>query len=172
MKKVLTLAIIAIITLTVGKVSAQSFKFGHINYQEVMQAMPEVDSAQKKLTAYEQDMQEIMKEMQEEIQRKSTEMEEKQSTWSDAIKNAKQRDLADLYRRWQEYAQSSEQQLQQEWQKLFQPIMTKARNAVNKVAKSGGYTYIFDLSNNVVLYWNEAQSTDIAPLVKKELNIK
>lgn len=172
MKKVITLAFFAFFALSVSTVSAQSFKFGHINFQELIQAMPELDSAQKKLQAYEKDLQEILQDVQTELQRKQKDYEEKQATWSDAVRNAKQRDITDGMRRLQEQAGSFEQDYAKEQQRLFEPIATKAREALNKVGKANGFTYIFDLSANSILYFNDAQSVDVLPLVKKEMNIK
>lgn len=172
MKKIAIFLVAAFIILSAGGLSAQSFKFGHINLQELIQVMPDLQEAQKKLQAYEKDLQEMIQETNAEYQKKMKDFEEKQSTWSEAVKNAKQRDLVDAGRRVQEQATNAQQDYAKESEKLFQPIETKAREAIAKVAKSNGFTYIFDLSRDAVVYFNEAQSTDIMPLVKKELQIK
>ena len=171
MKKVFTLIVAAIITFSVGSVSAQSFKFGHINFGELVQAMPALAEAQTKLQAYEKDLQEVIQDTNAEYQRKVKEYEEKNTTWSDAIRASKQRELSDLMRRVQEQPQLLQQDYDKESQKLLEPIVTKAREALNKVSKANGFTYVFDMGSNVISYFNEAQSTDLLPLVKKELNI-
>ena len=48
-------------------------------------------------------------------------------------------------------------------------ILTKARNAIEEVAKSGNYTYIFDKSIGSILYANESEN--ILPQVKKKLGL-
>ncbi|MDR1055448.1 MAG: OmpH family outer membrane protein [Prevotellaceae bacterium] len=171
MKKIFTLVIAAVIALSAGKVSAQSLKFGHINTQELIQAMPELESYQQKMQAYEKDLHEIIQDMQTDYQKKLNDFNDKQNTWSDAVKAAKQRELVDVMNRLREQSQNSEQDYARESQKLLEPIITKAREAINKVAKANGFTFIFDLSTNVLVYFNETQSTDLLPLVKKELNI-
>ena len=45
----------------------------------------------------------------------------------------------------------------------------KAQNAINKIAKASGYLAVFESAS--LVYFDEAQLVDIAPLVKKELGI-
>jgi len=59
--------------------------------------------------------------------------------------------------------------LQKKEQSLLQPIIDKAKNAINEVAKEGSFTYILDSSVGVVLY--SVESDDILPLVKKKLGL-
>ena len=67
--------------------------------------------------------------------------------------------------------QSAQQDLAQLEQKLYAPIFEKARNAVSKIAKDKGLTFVFELSTNPVVYYNEAQSVDLLPLAKAALGI-
>ncbi len=55
-------------------------------------------------------------------------------------------------------------------QELLTPLINKAREAINEVAKENGYKYIFDSSLGVILFTDDTD--DILPLVKKKLNIK
>ena len=54
---------------------------------------------------------------------------------------------------------------------LLEPVQKKAQEAVNKIAKANGYTAVFNTSVPSLAYFDEAQLTDIAALVKKELGI-
>ena len=54
---------------------------------------------------------------------------------------------------------------------LIEPVQNKANDAVNKVAKANGYIAVFNTSIPSLAYFDEAQLTDIAALVKKELGI-
>ena len=53
---------------------------------------------------------------------------------------------------------------------LTRPIIDRARKAINEVAKEGGYTYIFNASEGLLLY-NEG-GENIMPMVKKKLGIE
>ena len=69
MKKVVILTAAAVLLCSVQSF-AQSFKFGHINMGELIQLMPERDSAVVKLENYAKDLDETMRSMQEEFQKK------------------------------------------------------------------------------------------------------
>ena len=52
---------------------------------------------------------------------------------------------------------------------LYSPIVQKAQEAIKSVAKTNGYTYIFDSGVGSILYAEE--SDDILPLVKAYLKL-
>ena len=88
---------------------------------------------------------------------------------TDIIKNNKIKEITDLEKRITEFQQTAEADLQKKEQSLLQPIIDKAKNAINEVAKEGSFTYILDSSVGVVLY--SVESDDILPLVKKKLGL-
>ena len=172
MKKVLTLLVITLIALSAGELSAQSFKFGHINTQELFQAMPQKDSAEKKLQAYAKDLEEMLQEMQVEFNKKLDDYQKKEATFSDAVKSVKQKELTDMSQRIQTQRNNLMQEYEQEEQKLINPIMTLIRETITKVAKANNFTYIFDISGGNILYHSPTQSVDVMPMVKTELKMK
>ncbi|GHT69136.1 membrane protein [Bacteroidia bacterium] len=169
MKKYIFIALIGIGAS--GVLSAQNFKFGHINGQEVIALMPERDSAEAKFTAYAKDLSEQVETMQVEYNNKLNNYQKSAKTWGDAIREQKEKELQDLGQRIQEFQVAAQQDLQKQQADLLRPVIEKANAAIKKVAAEGGFTYIFDVSNTAVSYWNPEQSTDIMPLVRKELNI-
>jgi outer membrane protein len=54
---------------------------------------------------------------------------------------------------------------------LIQPVMEKARKAIEAVAKEKGLLYVFDMSQGNPVYASE-ESLDILPLVKARLGLK
>ncbi|MDR1225423.1 MAG: OmpH family outer membrane protein [Prevotellaceae bacterium] len=168
MKKVLLVAAAVVTTLSA---SAQGFKFGHVNGAEVVALMPERDSAEAKFLAYVKDLEEQVELMQVEYNNKLQTYQQKAKGWSDAIREAKEKELQDLAQRVQEFQATAQQDLQKRQSELLRPVIEKAANAVKKVGKDNGFTYIFDVSNAAVAYWDAAASVDIMDLVKKELNI-
>ena len=52
---------------------------------------------------------------------------------------------------------------------FLEPILSKARKAIEDVATEGGFTYIFDKSQGSILYAQESEN--ILPLVKKKLKL-
>jgi outer membrane protein len=55
--------------------------------------------------------------------------------------------------------------------RLIQPVMDKARNAIDEVAKEKGLIYVFDLSQGNPVY-TSPESLDLLPLVKAKLGIQ
>ena len=54
-------------------------------------------------------------------------------------------------------------------QELLEPILQKARQAIEDVASEGNYTYIFDKSVGSILYVKESEN--ILDKVKKKLKL-
>jgi outer membrane protein len=152
--------------------NAQTFKFGHVNSGEIWTLMPELDSVKVKLERTEKELVAIIEEGKVEYDKKVDEFAENQDKWSSVVKESKQAELIELQKRLTIQERNATARLQQEQQKLVEPVQKKFKDAVDKVAKANNFTYIFDISNGNPLYFNETQSTDIGALVKKELGIK
>ncbi len=147
------------------------YKFGHINSNELLSVMPERDSIALEYQNYQQMLGEEYQAMAAEYQNKVKALEEKRATYSDLVRQSKEAELQEIGRRVQEFQQTAQQDLQQKEAELFQPLMEKAQAAIEKVAKTNGFTYVFDLGAGGLLYHSD-QSIDILPLVKKELGLE
>ncbi len=161
---------IAALILSAATISAQNLKFGHINSQELLMAMPERDSAEAKLKKFAKNLQEEIETLQVEFNKKYQDYLQKKATYTDAIREMKEKELQDLQQRSQEFEQTAQQDYQKQQGDLMKPIVEKANAAISKVAKANGFLYVFDVSTGAVAYFSD-QSTDVLPLVKKELGI-
>lgn len=170
MRKIILLAALAVAAAT-GASAQQTYKFGHINGQELLAMMSERDSAEARYMAYGKDLEEQIEIMQVEYNNKLQAYQQKAKTWSDAIREAKEKELQDLGQRIQEFQVTAREDLQKRQMELLKPVIDKAASAVKKVGKDNGFTYIYDVSNAALAYWSTEQSIDITDLVKKELNI-
>ena len=150
MKKILLIAAMALFTLTA---SAQA-KFAYVDFNELVMLMPEADAARSQMQAAQKEAQETLQSMMEEAQSKYNEYQQKQATWTPAIKSSKEKELGDI---------------QQRIQQLMDPIYKKAQEAVEKLAKAGGYLFVFETSQ--YLYVDKAQCKDLTPEARKALNI-
>ena len=165
----ITLLMIAVAFSTVG-MAQKGTKIGHINSNELMTSMPERTAVQKELETYANELKLQLDAMQKEYQSKIKSFQEKQDVMTDVIKDSKIKEITDLEKRIGEFQQTAEADLQKKEQDLLQPIIDKAKNAINDVAKEGGYTYILDSSMGTVLY--SIDSDDVLPAVKKKLGIQ
>ena len=155
--------------LGVCTVSAQ--KFARINLQEIIVAMPEFSAAQKNLEAFGKDLQEQMEQIQVEFNNKLADFQKNQENMAASVKQIKQQELEQLQQRYAEFQQIAQQDFQKKEGELLEPVQKKAQDAVNKIAKANGYLAVFNTSIPSLVYFDEAQLTDIAALVKKELGI-
>jgi len=166
MKRIILIAAAAIFTFSA---SAQTLKIAHVNFQELYTLMPEADKARATMQASQKEANETYQSMVEEAQTKYSEYQQKQSTWTAAIKASKEQELTDIQNRIQEFQQSIQQELSDQQNQLMQPIITKAQEAVNKLAKAGGYAFVVDASQYI--YVDPAQSKDLTPDARKALGI-
>lgn len=165
MKKILMIAAMALFTLSA---SAQA-KFAIVDYNELVTLMPEADAARTQMNAAQKEAQDTYQSMVDEAQAKYSEYQQKQSTWTPAIKASKEKELGDIQQRIQEFQQSVQTELQQQNQQLLEPIYKKANEVVEKLAKDGGYMFVFETSQ--YLYVDKAQVKDLTPEARKALNI-
>ena len=131
MKKLIICALCAICGFTTANAQA---KFGHVNTQEIIQAMPEYTAAKNdidKLTAqYEADL----KSMQDELQKKAKQ---------DAIV-AKEKEAADLKKKYF----GPEGELYKKRTALMTPIQEEVYNAIKDVADLRGYQLVLDRASD------------------------
>ncbi|MBR5464867.1 MAG: OmpH family outer membrane protein [Alistipes sp.] len=167
MKNVLKLTLAVALMMSCTTLFAQ--KFGRINSQEVMLAMPETTEMQNKLQAVAKDWEENLELINVEFNNKLQEFQKNLNTMSDAARQIKEKDLNDLRQRGSEMQQMAQQDLARQEQELMTPIIEKAQNAIKTVSKNGGFTAIFETGS--LIYFDETGLIDITPLVKKELGI-
>ena len=166
MKKIILIAAAAVLT---GFAATAQTKFAHVNFGELVQLMPEADSAMVQLEAANNEAQETYNSMVAEFQSKYDQFEQKQATWTPAVRESKQKELMDIQTRVQEFQQAIQQDMSQLQNTLMAPIYQKAQEAVNNLAKAQGFIYVFDSSQ--LLYIDSAQSTDLTPSAREALNI-
>ncbi len=153
--------------------ATQSFaqtKLGHINMQELINLMPERDSAVIKLENYAKELDETMQGMQQEFNTKYQTYQQKSATWTAAILEAKTKELQEMQDRLQMFQQNAQQEMGQLQQTLYAPVFDKANKAIEKIGTDGGFTYIIDLSAGAVIF-KGASSIDLLPMAKEELGI-
>ncbi|MBP9997616.1 MAG: OmpH family outer membrane protein [Bacteroidales bacterium] len=165
MKRIILIAAAAFLSISAF---AQQ-KFAHVNFAELVQLCPEADQARATIAASSKEAQETYQAMLDEFNSKYQQYQQKASTWTQAIRESKEKELTEIQQRIQEFSQSVEAELGQQQQQLMAPIYEKANKTVQDIAKKGGYIYVFDRSS--VLFINEAQSVDITPEARIALGI-
>jgi outer membrane protein len=169
MKKLFLSVFVVVISATLF--GQTNLKIGHINSQELLQAMPESDSAQAKLEKAAKELQSQLESMQVELNNKYQDYISKKDTYSDLIRQTKETELNQMNQRIQQFQSTAEQDLQKQRTDIFKPILDKANKAISEVAKENGFTYILDTSSGTVIFHSDT-SIDILSLVKQKLGLK
>ena len=150
--------------------SAQA-KFGHVNSQEIIQAMPEFTKARTDIEALAKQYDADLKGMQEEIQKKAEALEKEQATLPANIKQRREHELQEMYQKYQQSAQDNQQALAKEQSEKMQAITTKVLDAIKSVGQTDGYVYIMDIAGGIP-YISTTLSTDVTAKVKAKLGLK
>ena len=162
------------ITLALGilgmAIAVHAQKFGHIASEQLLQDMPEYDSAQAKVDDLRGQYDLEIERLQVEINKKIDEFNNAEATMTNLIREAKASEIQEMQVRLQNFAQTAQQDLQQQSMMLIQPVMDKARKAIEAVAKEQGLLYVFDLSQGNPVYTGP-ESVDLLPLVKTQLGL-
>ena len=167
MKKLIICAICAICGITTA--NAQG-KFGHVNIDEVIQAMPEFSKAQTELKTLSEQYEADLKSMQDEIQKKGEAFEKEKNNLPENIRQRREQEIQDMIQKYQQSYQDNQQALAKAQQEKMQAIQTKAFDAVKSIGESEGFVYI--MQTNSLPYISTTLSTDVTAKVKAKLGLK
>ncbi len=169
------LAMVAVLVLSATTAFGQ--KFGRVDLASIVPNMPEYQEAVANLETYGKDLQDQLEQIMVEFNTLYANYEKSAATMTDSVRQLKERELAELQQRYQDFSQIAQQDIQRKETELMTPIYDKANEAVKKVASEGGYTAIFSTAGDQassagLAYFDPATLTDITAEVKKALNIE
>ncbi|MEO8067775.1 MAG: OmpH family outer membrane protein [Flavobacteriales bacterium] len=144
-------------------------KLGHIDMKSLMLALPERPGAEAKMQEVAKGLDTRIKAMGAEYEARVAELQAKPDM-TQTEKDMARQELSDMEQRItaaQEKAQEDLSKLQDE---LLKPMVDRANGAVKAVAEEGNYTYIFDSSVGIVLYFDKGD--DVINKVKAKLGIQ
>lgn len=172
MRKLATVLSLVLLLAGTTLQAQKTVKIGHIDSQALLENMPERTEAMTKLEAYRDQLAKQLQAMSTEYELKLKEYQDMiaKGTMTDPVKKVKEQEIVDLDKRIQEFSASAQKNLQEKEVELLTPIFDKAKDAVNKVAKANGFTYILDSSKGGPVIFHE-DGEDVMPLVRKELGI-
>ena len=164
LKKV-AVAVVLFVAAT-GFMQAQS-KVAHINVTELLAQMPEMKAAQAELKKLEETYKADIQSSVTELRNKYTQYNNEASSKTDEENQKRAIELQGFEKNIGEAQQAAQQELGKKQAELYQPILEKANNAIQKVAAAQGYDYVVDASPGLGLL--VAKGKDLMPEVKKEL---
>ncbi|HLT65506.1 MAG TPA: OmpH family outer membrane protein [Flavobacterium sp.] len=168
MKNLRNLFLAAVLFLGINATVQAQDKVAHINFAELIQAMPEYAQAQKSMADLQAKYKADYDKMVQEFQTKGEKYQQEAATAGDATNAARSKEMEEMGMRISQFEQNAAIDMQKKSTDLNNPIMDKAFKAVEKVANAGGYNYVFDSGTGVII----AKGKDLMQDVKKELGIQ
>ena len=171
MRSLLRVVIVFALIGFVGSASAQKVqKIGYVDFAKLFQMIPGQDTIKVQYEKFQKELSDEFNKSQSEYTAKVDEFQKAEATMSNIIKQTKQKEIVDIQQRLQAFQESAQQSLQTKESELMAPSIAKAKKGVADVAKEGGYSYVFNTTDGVLLYFDGGE--DLMPLVKKKLNLK
>lgn len=168
MKKI-SFLFIAMLAIVVSTYAQKTNKFGYVNSTELISLMPEKAKADSAIDKYTSELDALGQSMYMEYQKKAMAAQSKSKEMSEEKLDILGKELADLEKRIGEFQQSAQGKIDAKTDKLYEPILKKINDAIKEVAKTNGYTYIFDSASGALIFADETD--DILPLVKAFLKL-
>ena len=167
MKNLKSLIVILLVTTSFA-LKAQKIAF--IELDSLLSVMPEMADAKKASADHYKQLESTLTAMQKDLNDKLNDFQTNEKSYTDLIKQTKQKELQDLNQRIQDFQVQAQTDFQKKNDDLTRPINAKAKKAIEKVAKAKGYKMVIDSSVGVLLY--SEPMDDIFNLVKAELGVK
>lgn len=146
---------------------SQEVKLAYINTQEIFATMPELSGIETQLGAKQEEITKNSQALIEEYNKKAEEFDKAPAT-SEAVQQDQQKQLAQIYERYQVYLQNGQQEMEQLRQQLLGPVNQKIMDAIQAVGAENNYTYVFDVAGVVYVSPTAVNAT---PQVKTKLGI-
>jgi len=147
-------------------------KFGHVNSQELIMAMPEMAGIQQTLSELETEWENVLLSMREEYFSKFRDYQERRATMPESIREMRESELMDLEQRITAFQQTATADLQRRQQELLAPVIEKVRLAIRDVGIENELIYIFDMAAQSIVFHSPTKAKDVTALVKTKLGIR
>ncbi|MDE6017383.1 MAG: OmpH family outer membrane protein [Muribaculaceae bacterium] len=151
--------------------SAQTLKIGLVDFDAILQVMPETAAAQNQLKEVSDKYEAEYKKLGEEMNRLVEEYQKMPENELPAIKERKTRELSDYQQKLQQFEATAQQDLQKMYGDLMGPIQQKVAQAVESVGREGSFSLIQMYNPQLTLYRAEPVE-DVTPAVKAKLGLK
>ncbi|MCK5814454.1 MAG: OmpH family outer membrane protein [Flavobacteriaceae bacterium] len=165
MKHFKNLLFITIITLSFNTIQAQD-KFGYIDTQELVTALPEFKNMNTELEKLNKTQMADLKASSDALQATAQKYQAEAATQTDAENQKRQIELQESQQRLANADKAGQQALQSKQQELLEPILERVNKAIEDISAANGYTFVFDRSTLII-----AKGTDLMPLVKAKLGL-
>ncbi|MDT0556973.1 OmpH family outer membrane protein [Patiriisocius hiemis] len=169
MKKFKLLFVAIVMFVGATTVSNAQSKIAHIDTQALVEAMPEMKNAQSQLEKIQKTYDTEIKAMAKELDTKIKQYEAEAESKTEEENTKRVQEVQGMQQNIQAYRQQALQDLQKKEVDILKPVLEKARQAIQKVARAQGFQYVMDSTTGSGLIL--ADGKDLIGDVKKELGI-
>ncbi len=169
MKKIVTIVAMGMVLVVAANQAQAQTKIGYISQEELIRSMPELKKVDTALNDFQNALAQQFEDMKREYLEQDSMLSSKDTVkYTKAQLELKRKNIGEIYLKLQGWNQQGQQMMQGKQQELLAPLQKKALEAIQAVAKEGGYGYV--LAKETLLVSPPAE--DLLPLVKKKLGIK
>ena len=168
------LLFVGLALMTTSWLPAQSnLKFGHVNTQAILAAMPELKTIDEQLQTEYETLEGQLTDMQEDLQTSQKDYLTKLQAgiMTQLERSELETQLEEGQAKVQAFFEQAQSSLQEREQTLKRPLFDKVSNAIKEVGEEKGFLYIFEQTGGLTVYQSE-KSIDVADLVKAKLGMK
>ena len=160
MKKLIALLAIAVLGFT-GTANAQ--KYGHINAQEILVAVPGYKASEAEIQRYGEEKSKQYSDLQTTIENDYQKYAAERSSLPEAVQKSRDKDFREQQQKLQEFGMESQRRVEAKQNELLEPLLKQIQDAIKIVGKENGYAYIFDITQGGVVYFDGGN--DVTQLV-------
>lgn len=149
-------------------------KIGYTNVDYVLSLMPESKQIESDLKTYSTQLETQLQSKVKEFETKGETYQKGAATMTDVIRKDKEKELMNLRSSIEEFQRNAEVSLQKKQQALLEPAYKKMQKAIDDVAKSNGFTYVFNSdagAGTAAILLHAPEDGNISDLVLKQMGI-
>jgi outer membrane protein len=145
--------------------NTHAVKIAFVDSDSILFSLPGYKVQAKSLETHQKQLQTELERQQKEFQLKYEDYQKNEKNWTQIVLENKQKELQMLDENFREFQQKAQTSLQQKEQELLKPLFDQIKKGIEAVAKEKGYTYV--VPSQVFLY--AEPTADITSLVIKYL---
>ena len=140
-------------------------RFGYLNYQQALQAMPEYRLVQEQMAELRKQYEAEMQRVTNEFNRKYEEFLDGQRDFPKTILQKRQSELQELMEKNIAFREHSLEELAQAEQQAMAPLRIRLIEALGQIGRERGYAFIVDTDQKALPFINPAMGEDITEQV-------
>jgi len=133
-------------------------RLGYVELQKIILGVEEGRSAREKLEREYQDKKRELEKMEAELKQLKASLEQQSMILNEAALKKKQEDFQQKFLNYQRLAATYQNDIRETEAKETVKIIEKVKQIVNELAAKEGFTYVFEKSDNVLLFAPESDN--------------